>query len=164
MGAKPVPAVFVVAALAAAGGCAELNLARFAPPGIIKYEDIAGDQPVNEQIEARIEERKAAGESKTPNLSEQPQKIPTGASKAERESLAAELRAKRASLTAAVEADRQASLDERAAEVHISGEGSIKFEATAETLSRAVERDTAAAREERGLPPAPAENDPGEEE
>lgn len=164
MGAKPVLIVGVAAAIAAAGGCADLNLARFAPPGIVKYEDIAGDQPANAQIQGRIAERKAAGESRTPNLSEQPQQVPTGAPKAERESLAAEIRAKRAALTAAVEADRQASLDERAAEVRISGEGSISFEATAETLSRAVARDTAAAREERGMPPVPAPKDPGEEE
>lgn len=159
MGAKPAIGVMVLAAGAAAGGCAELNLARFAPPGIIKYENIAGDQPASPEIQARIAERKAAGESKTPDLSEQPQKVPTGMSPPERAALSAELHAKRAALAETVESDRQAAVDERGVEVTLSGEGAVRFEESAEALSRAVERDAAEARKERGLPPAPPKED-----
>ncbi len=158
MGAKPV-AVLAGAAIAAVGGCADLNLARFAPPGILKYEDIAGDQPASPEIQARIAERKAETKSRTPNLSKQPQKIPEGASTEERAALSGELHAKHTALLEAVESDRQTAIEERDAEVTLSGEGAVRFEDASEALSRAVERDTAEARKERGLPPAPPKED-----
>ena len=51
-------------------GCESGDLARFAPPGIVKYEDLAGDQEMNPAVAERIAERreeKGAGEF--PNLS-----------------------------------------------------------------------------------------------
>ena len=54
-------------------GCESGDLARFAPPGIVKYEDLAGDQPVNPDVAQRIEERRAEkGAGKFPRLAETP--------------------------------------------------------------------------------------------
>lgn len=57
--------IFAGAVILAAAGCTELELARFAPPGLIKYEDLAGDQPVNPAIAARIENRKTDADADT---------------------------------------------------------------------------------------------------
>lgn len=153
MGAKSYAIVLVILLLV--GGCADLRLGRFAPPGLVKYEDIAGDQPPNPEIAARIEARKATGESKTPNLSEQPQEVPPGTPRRERVKLAAELHAARAKLDDGVEADRALAEAEREALIRLSGsKDELSLEETAGALSSAVERDAREARKERGLPPA----------
>jgi len=60
-------------ALAALQGCESGDLARFAPPGIIKYEELAGDQPPNPEVVERIEARKADPDAGGfPNLSQAP--------------------------------------------------------------------------------------------
>ena len=64
--------IFAAAVILAAAGCTELELARFAPPGLIKYEDLAGDQPVNPAIEARIENRKIDTDAGYPVLARTP--------------------------------------------------------------------------------------------
>lgn len=164
MGAKPVLAALVFSAVVVAGGCANLHLARFAPPGLIKYEDIAGDQPANPQIQARIAERKAVTKSKTPNLSEQPQKVPTGMSANERTALTTELLGERDRLDAQVEKDRQAAEAEQGTEVSVSGQGAAPLSEAGEVLSRAIDRDTAAARKERSQPPPAPQTDADEQD
>ena len=80
---------------AALQGCADTQLMRFAPPGIIKYEEIAGDQPVNPQVAERIAERRAeTGGAKFPNLAQAPDEgdrpamRPTAELQAEKDALA----------------------------------------------------------------------------
>ncbi len=71
---SPLPIAGLVAFFALAA-CANTDLARFAPPGIVKYEDLAGDQPINPAVAARVEERKAeTGTGRFPKLAETPGK------------------------------------------------------------------------------------------
>jgi hypothetical protein len=139
MGAKA--SVFVLAALAA-GGCAD-GLKRFAPPGIVKYEELAKDEPMNPAIVSRIEEAKAAEGGGFPALAEQPTAVPQGIAKPEREAMQEALLAGRDDLNAAVEEDRILAAAER--------DGSI--EGLRDALGEEVAKDDAAARRERGLPP-----------
>jgi len=158
VGAKPYAIASVILLLV--GGCADLRLGRFAPPGLVKYEDIAGDQPPNPEIVSRIEARKAAGESRTPNLSEQPQKAPAKTPKQVRVELASTLRAERDEVNAEVAADRAAADAEREALIRLSGsKGGMKLEETAGALSSAIERDEREARKERGLPASKPDQD-----
>lgn len=141
MGAKAV--ILVIAAMASAG-CSG-GLKRFAPPGFVKYEDRAKGQPVAPEIAAHIEEAKASSEGGFPNLSEQPAAAPAGIAEPERTALGDELGAARAALLEAVEADRAAAAAER----------THSLEPQRDALDEALREDGAAARKERGLPPAP---------
>ena len=70
---SPLPFFALGAAVFALAGCESGALARFAPPGIVKYEDLAGDQPVNPAVAERIEERRhEEGAGKFPQLAETP--------------------------------------------------------------------------------------------
>ena len=64
--------ILALALISLASGCSNLDLARFAPPGIVKYEDLAGDQPPNPEIQERISERRSDPEAKFPILSQTP--------------------------------------------------------------------------------------------
>lgn len=140
MGAKAY--ILMVAALAAAG-CSSGALKRFAPPGIVKYEELAKDQPPNPVIVQRIEDQKDEPGGGFPNLSEQPAKLPEGIAKPERDAMIADLLIQRDALNAAMEADRAVAGAERLQ----------ALEADRDALSDAVAKDDAAARRERGLPP-----------
>lgn len=139
MGAKAY--IWVIAALAAAG-CSG-GLKRFAPPGIVKYEELAEDTPPNPAIVERIEAQKDQPGGGFPRLAEQPTKLPEGIARPERDAMIGELLAKREALDVAIEMDRAAADAER-----IEG-----LEADRDALSEAVAKDDAAARRERGLPP-----------
>lgn len=154
MGAKLYPVLFC-AALLAAPGCA--NLARFAPPGFVKYEDLAGDAPPNPAIEARIAEvKKEQKGDGFPNLSKAPSKTPDAMPAAEREAAMEELRSARERVDADVAAARIAAAADRAASDAQSAKGSL--EGARDALGEAVRRDDEAARKERGLKPrAPSE-------
>lgn len=140
MGAKV--SLVLVAALAAAG-CSG-GLKRFAPPGFVKYEDRAKGIPVSPAISARVE-----AQSRTsggfPKLSEQPSAAPSGLAAPERAALSDELEAERAALLSSIEADRNAAAAERTESI----------EPQRDALGEALSKDDAAARAERGLPPAP---------
>lgn len=138
MGAKAY--IFMIAALAAAG-CSG-GLQRFAPPGIVKYEDLAKDQPPSPAIASRIEARKDEPGGGFPRLSEQPTKLPEGIAKPERDAMMGELLAQRDALSAAVGEDRILAAAERVEEIEIEREA----------LGVAIADDDAAARRERGLP------------
>ncbi|WDI31146.1 hypothetical protein PUV54_14440 [Hyphococcus flavus] len=57
----------------AVSGCANSELARFAPPGLVKVDRITDPEPVNPNVAARIAERKAEpGSGEFPVLSETP--------------------------------------------------------------------------------------------
>lgn len=118
-------------------------LARFAPPGVVKYEDIAGDKPPNPAIEETVREYRADTRSRFPVLSQTPTAGPApqipeselrDAQKAEliegREKLAEEI----AGDEAAVEAE-----EARAAAITSRGE----------RFNDQLERDDAAAKAER---------------
>lgn len=143
MGAKRNAGICAAAAFAASG-CADLNLGRFAPPGVVKYEDIAGDQPPSEEIQSRIAERKAAGEAKTPRLSEQPQLRPDAMPVAERNTIVGALHEQRDALNDAVVDDRFAAADER-----LTAEEARTIEEIAEDLEKAIQRDKADIAKER---------------
>lgn len=139
MGAKAY--LLVIAALAATG-CSG-GLKRFAPPGIVKYEDLAKDQPPNPVIVERIEAQKAEPGGGFPALSEQPTKLPEGIAKPERDAMIADLLAQRNIVNAAVASDRELAASERG----------DSLDAVRDELSEAVAKDDAVARRERGLPP-----------
>ena len=140
MGAKAY--ILAVAALAAAG-CSSNALKRFAPPGIVKYENLAKDQPANPVIVQRIEDRKDAPGGGFPNLSTQPSTLPEGIAKPERDAMTGDLLVRRDALNAAIAEDR--SLAE--------GERIEALEDDRDALGEAVAKDDAEARRERGLPP-----------
>jgi len=58
---------------------------RFAPPGFIKYEDLAKDIPVDPAIQARIDSVAVNKEADYPDLSQTPSEIPKGETKRVRE-------------------------------------------------------------------------------
>jgi hypothetical protein len=134
------------------GACA--NLKRFAPPGIVKYEDLAGDKAQNPEIAERVAARKEGRETAYPNLSKTPQKAPQAIAAETQASDIAELAALRDELNAAVAADREEAVAERAAPVLLPGTlgEAAPLEAAREALADAVAKDDDAARAERGLP------------
>lgn len=146
--------VAVLGALAVlASGCAGIE--RFAPPGIVKYEDLSGDQPQNPEILARVVERKAERQPTFPNLSDAPQAPPVPLAPDEQDALKAELVVRRDALAADVEADAAKSAADREALVVLPGAGStaIGLEAARDALAEKAEADDARARAERGLAP-----------
>jgi hypothetical protein len=132
--------VLALAALAAAG-CSG-GLKRFAPPGIVKYEELAKDQPINPAIAARIEDYQDERAGGFPNLSEQPQKTPEGIAAPERGAMETALIAERDALNDAINADKELAAAERGASI----------EAARDALEEALAKDDALARRERGLP------------
>lgn len=129
-------------AAAALSGCAKNQLARFAPPGIIKYEDLEGDKPVNPEVAKRVEEhRKEPGSGKFPVLSETPgpQAVPARLSEAQVEEECVELRTRRDVLAANVSEDRDLSGEEL--ERDLAGER--------DALNENLDKDNVAAARER---------------
>lgn len=66
--------VFLTVVAFSATGCAELQLSRFAPPGVVKYEDIAGEKEPNPTIVEVIETQKETSTRDYPRLAETPSK------------------------------------------------------------------------------------------
>jgi hypothetical protein len=136
-----------------AGSCANTDLARFAPPGIVKYEDLAGDQPQNPNVAARIAERRAergGGEfpnlSQTPGAKQRPKPLPAAQVDAQK----SELTTARDNLSGAVASDRAAA----------DAETEADLSAESDALKQRVEVDSAAAAQERReklTAPAPAD-------
>lgn len=127
-----------------AAGCAGIE--RFAPPGIVKYEDLAKGQPMNERIKARVVEANTAEPARYPNLSQAPQAAPETLSAEEQAALEAALKEMRAALGSATAAVT-VSLGEG------DDAGAEALMAVRDALKAKVEADDAAARTERGLPP-----------
>lgn len=143
-------AVFAVSTLA--GGCANSDLARFAPPGLIKYEEIAGDQPVNPEVAARVAERRSEPDTgKFPKLSETP-----GAAERPKKKPPAQVDADMAELS-----DARDRVEDQIAEDWAAAEADME-EATGlpdrrDELKDRVDRDTIAAARERRDRLAPPE-------
>lgn len=122
--------------------CESGDLARFAPPGIVKYEDLAGDQPVNPAVAQRIEERRAEkGAGKFPRLAETPDKKdrPKKKRSAERSAEIGQLVEARNELADEVAGDRAAA------------EAELERDLSAESdeLKTRIDADSAAAARER---------------
>jgi Sec-independent protein translocase protein TatA len=124
--------------------CANSDLARFAPPGLVKYEDIAGDQPINPVVAERVAERKQEpGAGKFPRLSETPGKAQRPAKRpvAEVESQMSELAAARDTVDKALAEDR--------AEAAAEATDEFSLPERRDALKTQVDEDAAAAARER---------------
>lgn len=135
--------LLLASAALALPGCAG-GLKRFAPPGIVKYEDLAKGQPVNPAIAARIDAQadEAGG---FPNLSEQPNAAPEGIAGPERTAMEEALLAERDALNLAIGNDQALA----------SAERETSLEERRDRLGEEIRKDDAAARRERGLPARP---------
>ncbi|GJL91365.1 hypothetical protein [Hyphococcus sp.] len=129
-------------AFVALQGCESTDLARFAPPGIIKYEDRAGDQPANPEIVARVAERKADPEAGGfPNLSAAPGKEDRP-QKREQDDIEAEITGLTEARDEVVDA---AEMDRLAAEAELARD----LPAERDALKAQIEKDEAIAARER---------------
>ena len=147
--------VLVTAALAALPGCSNLDLSRFAPPGIVKYEEIAGDKPQNPVVAERIAERRAEhGGGKFPDLSAAPDADDRPAKRR-----AADMKAEISELAGMRDDLTEAAADDRAAaDAELAGD----LQAEREALKERVDSDNKeAARERREkLTPPPEPQSP----
>lgn len=143
----------LIVGLLALTGCESGDLARFAPPGIVKYEDLAGDQEVNPAVAERVAERRAeegAGRfpnlSLTPGKSDRPMKKPADEVAAETDMLVDA----RTALAEDVASDRASAEDELGRDLSAEGEA----------LKARLDADSAAAARERreALTPPETEN------
>jgi len=113
MGAKHLYLTLVVTSSVVLGACSNVDLKRFAPPGIIRYENLAKDQPVNPVVDAKIDEIKSRKRKAFPVLSEKAFDAPDGINAKTRESAEVELIEKRESLEARIADSRTAAAAER---------------------------------------------------
>ena len=130
------------AAFASLAGCQSGDLSRFAPPEIVKYEDLAGDQPINPEVAARIEARRnEEGAGKFPRIAETPDETDRPIKKPKREIAedAAMLVDARDALAEDVTADRVAA----------DADKEQDLTAQSQTLQDRIKSDTAAAARER---------------
>ncbi len=147
--------LYLLPIIIAVAGCGSIE--RFAPPGIVKYEEIAGDQPMNAAIKERAAVRKEQHGATFPNLSEAPQAAPAAMPAAEQDAELARLNDLNAELNAAIARDLELSMAERALYFDLPGVAAptTTIEEARDALAKAVEADDKAARAERGLPPRP---------
>lgn len=133
-------------------GCSSLDLARFAPPGVVKYEDIASEKPPNPTIQAVVDERKAMPDKEFPKLSETPSKKdrPQKRRLSEVNEEIGELAGARDNLNAEVSAAREQAEAEMAEIVPLPDQR--------DALDELLLRDEASALAERKDPPPSAGN------
>lgn len=135
--------VFLTVVAFSAAGCAELQLARFAPPGVVKYEDIAGEKDPNPTIVEVIEAQKETSTrdypklAETPSEQDRPEKRPLEEVDAEINELAT----------------ARDALNEQMAEVLMQAEADLAETPTLlskrEEMQKQIERDAASAQAER---------------
>jgi hypothetical protein len=129
---------------AAMGGCTTMK--RLAPPGFVKYEDLAGDKPKNPVIQERVKAVKQARDARFPNLSEQPSAAPEPMPVAERDVHLTSLVSVGSALTEQIAADRLAAEIDLTEGVAFAGvSGLMDPQSAAAALKAAVEADKAAA-------------------
>lgn len=124
-------------------GCSNSFLARFAPPGVVKYEDIAGDKPPNPAIEQTVQEYREDTKARFPVLSRTPtsKPLPEKPDSAVRDATMNELIESREKLAQELQND-QAAIDADRTEVDaLPGKG--------EDLAEKLDEDTSAAQAER---------------
>lgn len=144
----------VVCAVAALAATACAGLERFAPPGIVKYEDLAGDKPQNPEIVTRVAEAKKSRAGDFPVLSKAPQVSPEAMPLVEQAALKTGIADARDALALALAADLASARAEREAPILLRGVAAeaLLLEDLRDALAQAVEADDTAARTERGLP------------
>ncbi|MEO0399470.1 MAG: hypothetical protein AAF224_08640 [Pseudomonadota bacterium] len=108
MAAKVSILIFITFVAVGCGGAK-----RFLPPGFVKYEDLAKDQPVHPDIEKAIEENRRQAAKRFPKVSDQPSDVPKADDDAVRTRRSQSLTEKRDALNAAIDADRRAAKAER---------------------------------------------------
>lgn len=130
--------------------CSRADLVRLAPPGIIKYEEIANQKPPNQAIADEVASRKQNEPASFPRLAEtpgeddRPDKRPTTEIEAE----IAELASARDNLLADVAEDQAAAEAEQASDEELTTQR--------DTLSERVGEDEADVKEEqRGFKKTP---------
>ncbi|MHA7872355.1 MAG: hypothetical protein ACX939_08400 [Hyphococcus sp.] len=127
-----------------------MQLARFAPPGFVKYEDIASQKPPNPAVEQIIAERRESPEKRFPKLAEQPSERDRPA-KRPAEDVKAEIKAladARETLQSDLDAARAAAEADRI-------EGDL-LNARRDALDAQLKIDEASAKAERQDEPPPA--------
>jgi hypothetical protein len=145
------------AAAVAVTGCANYQWARLAPPGILKYEDIASQKPPNPAVEKEIAQIDDASPSRFPRLSETPaaKANPSPARRSDMDGDAAELmRAKNAV---------DETLGGYHEEIAKAREDREALEARRESLLDQLDRDQAAAAGERAKAMPTLEDQPPSE-
>ena len=116
---------------------------RIAPPGIIKYEEIAGDKPPNPAIEEEIRLRKERDKARFPDLALAPSEADRPAKRplAQIDEEIGELAAARDRLAAEVEGDRAA--------VDVDRETAGDLVKERDALTDEIDKDETAATSER---------------
>lgn len=142
----PIGRMLLTAATLVLSGCSNFDLARLAPPGIIKYEDIAGEKPPNPAIKEAVAARKETADPRFPVLSQTPAAGPPPArpDMARVNAEAAELTETRASLDAGLAEDRAAAKADRAER--------DALDSRRDSLAEEIDKDAQAASRERAEP------------
>ena len=134
--------LLILPVLLLSAGCSSDQLARLAPPGILKYEEIASEKPANPAIVEEIENRKEDRKARFPNLSEAPQGLerPEDRSVDAVEADIDALAAARDALQTEVGKERAATADDRSVLEQIEEERDA-LEAGIDADATAVEKD-----------------------
>lgn len=137
--------ILIAVTAIAVSSCADA-VKRFAPPGIVKYEELAKGEPVDAAIAARIKERRVADDAAFPILSEQPSETPEAMAKPDRVAMEKLLTERRTITNDAIAADRAEAPSDRV----------TPLAAQQEAIQAAIEEDRdAAARERAAAIPVP---------
>lgn len=64
--------VILIAAFLSMPGCSSFDWARLAPPGIVKYEEIASKKPPNETIQLELNRNREETASSYPKIADMP--------------------------------------------------------------------------------------------
>ena len=133
-------------------GCSSGDLKRFAPPGFVKIEELAGDQPANPIVQERVNERLSKAPRNFPRVKDSPSEGPVGLSSEEQSSLLTSLEYSRDALNEEIEREKESAKSE------IAQSGDLAMERDA--LAEAVEKASAVAAMERRSPidPNPSED------
>ena len=93
--------------------CATKNLRRFAPPGIIKYEDLAKGEAIDPAIASRAKQVREKKDKSFPKLSEQASVAPKGINAPTRAKMKENLESERQLAASGIEEARSAAALER---------------------------------------------------
>lgn len=143
---------FLSTAFLAGTGCSSLELARFAPPGVVKYEDIASEKEPNPAILEIVEAQSEAADKGYPDLSQAPSKKDRPKKRSIRwvDDQINKLEDTRDTVNADVDADR--------AQAETETEDAILLPEQRDARDELLDRDEATARAER-RDPMPVPND-----
>lgn len=147
MGAKHLRGGLILIFAISLAGCSVGGLKRLAPPGILKYQDLAKDQPIDPAIAARIEEISKRDGNGFPVLAEKSFKTPEGLTAKERRDFETDLLITRETAASAIETERTLAGDER----------TISIEDEKNAAQQAIAQDREVISEVRRAPTEPSE-------